>query len=147
MGQRQTQIEVRSGAELNGGLIHRVVQHVPAGGTRSVDEVHVASGNGNSFFKDRRAETADDTLDVVKAQLLIAAHRLGHRRVGLALLDHRAGNHVAEPPRDAHRVHEVSGRFYLIDECRKLLAPQALGRGHLNTGDEVRRHRKGRALV
>lgn len=116
MGQWQAQVEVRSGAELNGGLIYRVVQHVPAGGALGVDKVYVASGNGDSLLKDRRAETADDALDVVKAQLLVAAHRLRHWRVGLALLDHRAGNHVAEPPRDAHRVHVVGGRLHLIDE-------------------------------
>ena len=118
MGQRQAQVEVRAGAQFNRGLIHRVVQHVPAGGTRSVDEVHVASGHGDSLLKDRRAETTDDALDVVKAQLLVTAHRLRHRRVGLALLDHRAGNHVAEASGDTHRVHVVGGRLDLIDEGR-----------------------------
>lgn len=122
MGQWQAQVEVRSGAELNGGLIYRVVQHVPAGGALGVDKVYVASGNGDSLLKDRRAETADDALDVVKAQLLIAAHRLSHRWIRLALLDHRAGNYVAEASGDTHRVHVVGGRLDLIDEGRKLLA-------------------------
>lgn len=116
MRQRQAQIQVRAGAELNGGLIHRVVQHVPAGGARSVDKVHVAARHRNTLLKDRCAETTDDAFNVVKAQLLIAAHGLRHRRIRLALLDHRAGNHVAEASGDSHRVHVVGGRLDLIDE-------------------------------
>lgn len=118
MGQWQAQVEVRAGAELNGGLIYRVVQHVSAGGALGVDKMHVASGHRNTLLKHRGAEAADDAFNVVKAQLLIAAYCLRHRRIRLALLDHRAGNHVAEASGDTHRVHVVGGRLDLIDEGR-----------------------------
>ena len=45
MGQWQAQVEVRARAELNGGLIYRVVQYMSAGGALGVDKVYVASGD------------------------------------------------------------------------------------------------------
>lgn len=98
MGQRQAQLQIGSRAQLNRGLIHGVVQHMAAGRAFGINEVNVAARHRNALLKHRGAEAADDAVDVTKAQFLIATDRLSHGRIGLGLLDHRAGNNVAEPP-------------------------------------------------
>ena len=80
-------------------------------------------------------------------QLLVAANGFRHRRVRLFLLDHRAGGHLLERARDAHRVHVVSGGLELIDKLGKLIAAQARGGVGSNARDKVRGHRVGRALI
>ena len=116
MGQRQAQLQIGSRAQLNRGFIHGVVQHMAAGRAFGINEVNVAARYRNALLKDRGAEATDGAFNVAKAQLLIADHGLRHRRIGLALFDHCAGNHVAEAAGDTHRVHVVGGRFYVIDE-------------------------------
>ena len=93
LGKRQPHFKIGAGAELDGGFVNDVVQYVPAGATRGVDKVNVAAWHRDSLFKHWGAETTDDALDVFKVQLLIAAHRLRHGRVGLGLFDHGARAH------------------------------------------------------
>ena len=147
MGQRQAQLQIGSRAQLNRGLIYGVVQHMAAGRAFGINEVNVAARYRNALLKYRGAEAADDAVDVAKTQLLIAADRLGHGRIGLGLLDHRAGDNVAEPSRNTHRIHVVGRGLQIINKGGQLLALEALGRGHLNAGDEIRRNGEGSALV
>ena len=109
--------------------------------------MNVAARYRNALLKDRGAEAADDAVDVAKAQLLIAANRLRHGRIGLGLLDHRAGDNVAEPARNTHRIHVVGRGLQIINKGGQLLTLKAVGRGHLNTGDEIRRNGEGGGLV
>ena len=109
--------------------------------------MHVAARYRDSLFIHGGAEAADDALDVLKMQLLVAANGLGHWRVGLFLLDHRAGGYLLEGAHDAHRVHVVSGGLELIDERGELISAQARGGVGSNARDKVRGHRVGSALI